>query len=251
MKVTVHILTFNEEVMLPYTLRHYKTFCNRMVVHDAFSTDRTREIAIAAGAEVVDWDTGGKFNDGKAMELKNTCWKGSDADLVIVVDADELIYLPSGAEATLPAYLSLASGVVKPFGYEMFSEVLPVGDGQIYEEIKYGAPDNAWYSKPVLFNPKLVASIDYGPGAHWGTMTLKNGRQVVVNSKTAPTSPACYLLHFHQIGPAERLAERYDAALARQSEANLKNGWGNRAPGAKHVQEKRDFIKKDLQRIIP
>ena len=45
MKVEVHLITFNEEAFIAYALRHYRTYCARMVVHDAFSKDRTREIA--------------------------------------------------------------------------------------------------------------------------------------------------------------------------------------------------------------
>ena len=104
MKIQVHILAFNEEDILPYTLRHYSQFATKIIVHDSFSTDRTREICKDYGAEVRDWDTGGVLNDNLSRELKSTAWIGTDADWVITADADELIYFPKGVTQTLEEY---------------------------------------------------------------------------------------------------------------------------------------------------
>ena len=100
MNVEVHIVTYNEERILPWTLRHYGTFAARIVVHDSFSTDRTREIAWKAGAEVIDWDTVGQVNDQLLSELKNSCWLGTKAQWVIVCDADEFLWFPNGVVET-------------------------------------------------------------------------------------------------------------------------------------------------------
>jgi glycosyltransferase involved in cell wall biosynthesis len=50
--ISVLILTFNEELNLPACLAGLK-WCNDLIVFDSFSTDRTVEIAQAAGARVV------------------------------------------------------------------------------------------------------------------------------------------------------------------------------------------------------
>ena len=42
-----------------------------------------------------------EVNDIKYAELRNSCWKGTNADWVIVCDLDELLWFPEGAEATL------------------------------------------------------------------------------------------------------------------------------------------------------
>lgn len=251
MKIEAHILTYNEAALLPYILRHYQTFCSRICIYDAYSTDRTIEIAVAAGAEVYDWDTDGRFNDGEAKKLKNTCWRGTDADWIWVSDADELPYFPGGAEATLAIYEAGRIAVVKPHGYEMFSEAMPCGTGQIYDEIKHGAPDDYWYAKPILFSPRRVKSIRFDAGAHGCTAELVDGGRLQMPIGSALTEPPTYLLHFHHIGPLARIAARYDAALARQSRENLANGWGNRTPGILHAQEKRAMILKKLKQVIP
>jgi glycosyltransferase involved in cell wall biosynthesis len=50
MKIHCHLLTRNEQHILPYSLRHYATFCERIFVHDMGSTDGTLEIAKSFGA---------------------------------------------------------------------------------------------------------------------------------------------------------------------------------------------------------
>ena len=50
--LTVVILTFNEEVNLPYALENLKGFAGEVVVLDSHSTDRTVDIAKSYGARV-------------------------------------------------------------------------------------------------------------------------------------------------------------------------------------------------------
>lgn len=260
MKVEVHILAFNEEEILPYTIRHYRTFASRVIVHDAHSPDRTAEVSRAAGAEVESWGLGGVVSDTEYCALKNSCWKGTDADWVIVCDADEMIYFPSievlglgKSEAinTLAVYSGMGAAVIKPHGFEMFSATYPTTAGQIYEEVNMGARDDQWYSKPLLFNPRLVAESGFGVGSHEARMVLKDGRALMVDRHWLKADPAAYLLHFHQIGPIERIGARYDAVCSRMSAENRARGWGNLKPGVVHAQEKRDLIIPRLERVIP
>lgn len=249
--IEVHILTRNEEAMLPYALRHYRTFASRIIVHDAFSTDRTREIALAAGAEVVDFDTGDRVNDDLHIQMKNTCWKGTKAEWVIPVDCDELIYFPGGEQAAFAAYAANGVAMVRPHGFEMFTEHTPTTAGQIYEQVKAGAPDDKWYAKPALFSAKLVAESNLGVGGHTASPVLKDGRWLEFNESTPFTEPSCYLLHFHHVGPIEKIAAKYDATRARLAEINVRNHWGNQGDGMKHAQEKRAYILKNLMEVIP
>lgn len=248
MNVTAHILAYNEELMLPYTLRHYSTFCNTIIVHDLGSTDRTVAITEEAGFTPRQWNSYGKFDDVLNRHIKNTCWKEISSDWVMVLDCDEFIYFPEGVEQTLLCYSMLEVPVARPIGFEMLSDTLPTGSGQIYDEIKMGArhPD---YCKPVLFTPALVKETQYPEGAHTGRFTLKDG--TVIEPPSACTQPPVYLLHYHQIGPIERIAKKYDATTARMCEANRKNNWGNQKPGIIHAQEKRDLILKGITKVVP
>ena len=115
----------------------------------------------------------------------------------------------------------------------MFSETDPVTNGQIYDVVKLGARDDLWYAKPMIFSPKLVESIEFSAGAHECWATLKSGAKF--DNPTKPSKPPAYLLHFHHIHPIEKIAKYYDDCLARRSEEDIKNHWGNRDPGIKHA----------------
>ena len=52
-RITVVIPTKNEEENLPWVLERVKPYYGELIVVDGHSTDRTREIAEAAGARVV------------------------------------------------------------------------------------------------------------------------------------------------------------------------------------------------------
>lgn len=246
--IEVHIVAFNEELILPYALRHYKTFARSIIVHDGGSTDGTLAICAAAGVEVRAWDTGGKINDVLLTKLKEEAWAGTDADWVAMVDADELIHFPKGVIATLKAYESRALAVVKPHGWEMESPHLPKTDGQIYEEIDHGAPDDRWYAKPVFFSPKRVRRIKYSAGAHECAVELHGGLKM--GNPVRFSEPPALLLHYKHIGSVERIGERYDGNKSRFSEENKKNGWGWGGCGFQHATDKRNAIMSKRQKVL-
>ncbi len=247
MSIEVHIIAFNEERMMPYTLRHYTSFASRIVVHDGGSTDRTHAICAEYEAEVKNFPTDG-VNDKLFKELKETCWKGTAADWVICVDADELVYFPGGVFDTLSAYDKAGLPVATPRGYEMFSDNLPVSDRQIYDEVKMGAPDPEWYSKKVLFSPARLRSIEFSAGAHETWYIDHDGKKVSV-SRT-PSEPAFLFLHFHHLGTLEEMAARYRRQQSRHSKTNIANKWGNFEDPMKHAKDKRAKIVPRLTRVI-
>ena len=249
MKIQCHLLARNEAHILPYTLRHYATMCDKMFVHDMGSTDGTLNIAKMFGAEIRNWDTKGEFNDNLNNRIKNECWHGLNPDWTMVLDADEIIYFPKGVMETLSAYDGQNLAVARPHGFEMLHDTWPNPKGQIYDEAKCGARLND-YSKPVLFAPKRIERIRFSTGAHTLDEIKVVGNASPVNLLEY-SDPPCYLLHYHQIGPADKIAARYDEHTSRMSEANIKNHWGCQWSGATHVQEKRNFIEAHLERVIP
>ena len=251
MNIAVHILCYNESEIVGYSLRHYATFATRIVLHDLGSTDGCQKIATDAGAEVVQWDCKGEFDDRLNKKIKNECWLGSTADWVVCVDADELIYFPGGAQATLEAYATQWVAVVNPYGYEMTSDEFPSRNGQIYDEVKHGARDDYWYGKKVLFTPRLVASVDFGTGAHVTTAFLKDGSRLLVDSKSPISSPSTYLLHFKHLGGLDRMTRLYAENQARQSAINKQFKWGNMEAPSKHAADKRRAILSRLERVLP
>ncbi len=246
--VQLHLIAYNEAELIPFTLRHYALFCDRMIVHDGGSTDGTREIARELGAEVRDFFTDG-VNDKLFKELKQTAWRGTDADWVITADCDELLYAPDGWFATLASYEANNEAVIKPRGFEMFSDTMPHPDrGHITEQIRMGAEDSKWYSKPILFRPKLLRELVFSAGCHTCWATTTDGRKI--SDPQTPSDPACLLLHYHQIGGIERITRRYSGQQSRHSATNIRNNWGNFDSPAKHALEKRASITARLETVI-
>lgn len=246
-KVEVHVLYYYEHWLLPYIIRHYRTYASKLVIHNAGQPLKLRP---AKGVVIMPWDCH-EVSNTRYMELCNSCWKGTNADFVIVVDADEFIWFPEGAAKTLAAYMAKGAAVIKTHGFEMFSGHLPTGPGQIYDEIKFGAPDDKWYAKPCLFSPKLVRDSALGIGQHEADPVLHDGRKLRVGHDWPFATPPAYLLHYHQIGPAEAIAARYEGNIERMCAENREKGWGNLKKGMVHVREKRDYIFPLLDQVVP
>ena len=248
-KVEVHVLRYGDGWLVPYVVKHYLTYATKLVIHDAGGGEFG--CILDPRLSVVPWGLGPEVNDLKYAELRNECWKGTDADWVIVADLDELIYFPEGADKSLGAYTRMGAAVIRPHGFEMFSETYPTTGGQIYDEIKQGAPDDKWYSKPIIFSPKLVSETRLGLGSHESDPVLHDERRFHVGPKWPFAKPPAWLLHFHHIGPASDIAAKFDATRSRMCEANVKNRWGNLEAGSKHVADKRAGIVPFLSQIIP
>lgn len=244
--VQVHVLCYNEREILPYSLRHYATFADSIIVHDAFSTDGSREIARSYGADVQDFVTDG-VNDLLAKQLKERSVMQCRDDWCITVDADELIYFPQGAAYTLESYDAQGVAVAKPSGFELFSETFPTTSGQIYDEVKEAGSDDTWYAKPVLCAPKRLKSITFSAGAHEAWWVTKDGVKHKVGDKS---DPPVWLLHCKHLGPIERDVARYIRQRSRLSDTNIARRWGNFSEPMAHALEKRAAIKASLRRII-
>lgn len=85
--VDVIIVTFNEEINLPFTLRSVSDWANQIFVVDSGSTDRTREIARGFGAEVIEHTWEG-YARQKNWALRNL---PLNAPWTLIVDADEAV----------------------------------------------------------------------------------------------------------------------------------------------------------------
>lgn len=85
MKLAVIILTHNEERHIEACIRS-ASFADEILVIDDDSTDRTAEMARAAGARVISHPLAGDFAEQRNFALTQT-----DADWVFYVDADERV----------------------------------------------------------------------------------------------------------------------------------------------------------------
>jgi len=158
MKIEVYALAHQEEMIMPYFMRHYTQFAD-VILMEGHSTDKTVEIAESWGAKIMKIDTGNQINDKIFTDLKNNCWKGSKADWVIVCDVDEFVYHPNLVE-----YLEKTEATIfLPRLFNMFSNYFPTTEGQIYEEVRTGREGG---SKMNLFKPSEIKEINYVTGCH-------------------------------------------------------------------------------------
>jgi len=165
MKIACYALAYNEEIILPHFIDHYKKFCDKIVIYDNMSTDNTKQIALDSGCEVISWEApGGGFNDQCHLDIKSNCYKKDrlDYDWVITVDADEFITHKKGEEffiKCLEDYITSGIKLPKVTGYNMFSWDHDLS--QPLTAIKEAVPSLS-YSKSVIFNPSLDLSWEAG-----------------------------------------------------------------------------------------
>lgn len=230
MKIEAYILTWNESDIIRLVIKHYQKFCDKIIILDNNSTDQTPLIAKQMGCEVRKFGTQ-YFDDAENMKVKNECWKGSNADWVIVCDCDEILLV--SVRFPDPEYIgrilkskkildSLGNPTIfKTQGWQVMSDNFPKDD---LLEVTNGYPfDN--YSKFIIFNPKAIQEINYNPGAH----RINPVGNVVYSEETL------YVLHYKHIGGLQRTIKRYKEYQPRMSRNNRKNGWGihyNRTPAS-------------------
>jgi len=203
MKGHAYIMAWNEAETIALTIKHYQQFCDKVILLDNFSDDNTREIAEQMGAEVRLFGIKGVLDDREYTKIKNNVWKESDADWVIVVDADE-IFFPYGKYAfQLLSYSGFT--IIKPQGWQVVSRDMPkenwleITNGFAYDQ----------YSKLCCFNPKEIQEINYVHGCHVA--------KPVGNVKIAEVGT---LFHYRNVGGPERLVKRHALYRDRMSDWN-------------------------------
>ena len=205
----------NEARMLPWWLRYYGSFCERLVVYDDASDDGTPELARAAGAEVRGLPWSG-LDDGESVRFAESVYPEARgrARWVAWVDADELIDDGYGPIAeTLETLRARGIRLPQVQGWQMYaSEFHSASEWpnmQLRDLVKRGVRDDN-YSKAVIFDPELALS--FGVGRH-----STDGR---------PLEPSTLrLLHFRFMGRAYFL-ERSRRNYARLSARAIDSRWG-------------------------
>lgn len=226
-KIRIYALSWNEEVIAPYFIKHYKTITDDIVVYDNFSNDKTCEIL--KDCEIRKFDTGDKFTDSKHIEIKNEIWKECRGkfDWVFIIDMDEIIHSTNLRGALLAATKNGCS-VIKTQGYSMIGNKIPTTSLQIYDEINFGKYDDN-YSKITIINPDLVEETNYSVGCHTADVKTKGKTWYTNDIK---------LLHYNYLSK-DYVINRYSTYKNRMSDENIINNWGY------HYQFKKAEIEKE------
>lgn len=156
MKIDLYTPVRNEEKLMPYFLRHYSTFVDRIFIIDDKSTDKTVEIAKRNSRVRILRPNYSSFDE----IVRNTYFEDAykkysrdNADWVIYVDGDEFVY-HSNILKVLETQKKKGEKLIKTTGYAMFSEKFPTTSGQIYEECNRGVRQRR-YDKVIIFNPDI------------------------------------------------------------------------------------------------
>jgi glycosyltransferase involved in cell wall biosynthesis len=167
---------WNEEYMLPYFLRYYSTFADKIFIIDDHSTDRTVEIAQAnPKVQMLDFP----YNKGLDETNFSDCYEDyykhysrGVADWVMCPDADEIIY-NKNILAVLREQRQRGVQALQCTAYHMVSKDQPQTDGQIYEVCQMGTRARP-YDKTLTFDPAIDAR--FGIGRH--TLQVPEGVRI-------------------------------------------------------------------------
>lgn len=242
MIVEAFILCWNEELMVRHTINHYQQFCDKIIIMDNESDDKTLSILQSEypWVEIRSYSSDNKIRDDYYQYLKNTEWKKSKADWVIVCDMDELLYHSDIINKLKRMHVN---SLPKVTGYNMFSHLFPSDYSKlITDQIQFGFRDKT-FDKQIIFNPKHISEMNYAPGAH-RCYPQGNTEGLRIDDKSE-----LMLLHYKYIGE-QYVTEKHARYASRLSQFNIANGYGAEyAQGAAFIKQLYDS-KIDLIKVI-
>jgi len=218
MKIHAHILAWNEEKILPFTLDYYSEICTKIYIYDNMSSDSSDKIYKKyPKVSVIKWSSDNTFNDLTNINIKNNSYKQfsrkKNVDWVIVCDCDEILYHPNLIEK-LKDLKEKGIDVPKIDGRDMVSEEFPIYDGdKITNKVRFGSDTYEPMCKKIIFNPNI--DMVYGLGAH----------QSSCNNCVMSEEFDLMLLHYKYLS-LDYVKERYKILNSRLSSWNKKVGAG-------------------------
>jgi hypothetical protein len=234
MKIHAHIIAFNEEKILPFTLDYYSIFCEKIFVYDNMSTDSSDEIYKKyPKVEVIKWDSNNEINEFNYIRIKSNEYRNrsrnQDVDWVIVCDCDEFLYHPNLIEV-LSGYKERGITVAKTSGHEMVSEVFPEYDGKLLiDKVRIGSDKMNNLSKCLIFNPNI--NVSYDIGAHGFSS----------NNSIFSEVDEIKVLHYKFLGK-DYVKEIYRQRYERLGQINRQNQWGIHYSQIEKVHQMMDDI---------
>lgn len=242
-RISVYTITWNEEKILPYFLKHYSQFASKITIFDNYSSDDTINIINKfndCDIDVIPYNTNGYIDDFKYLEIKNNCWKGDPSEYVIVCDVDEFLYVNNVFD-----YLNINNkyDIFTPNGYEMVSDEFPMQyKTQIIEQVKNGMFRDG-LCKSILFKPNMISDVNYTPGCHFFYIND-------ITIKIKKDEDQLKLLHYKHLSK-EYLIKRYELLANRLSDTNKKLGAGRHYLNTiQEISEFFDHIKENSQKVI-
>lgn len=213
-------LAYNEAPFIAYWVRHYITFCDKVIIYlDKDTDDGSDSIATSEGAEVRVYTGDSGIDDIVFANFASEAYREviGQSDWVIWADADELVYHPQIQSRLEELH---AAGITLPVTeqYVMSSTALPTHPGQVYDHPDFRRGFHIpGGSKVALFNPNEL-SVHWSAGKHAANV---DGNKVRDDDTKLPIQ----ILHYRWLGEAYLLA-RDAKNYARLSRSNRDGGMG-------------------------
>lgn len=164
MEISIFIVCFNEEIMLPKTVKHYKDRFPkaRITICDNHSTDSSVLLALNLGCQVLQWQTAPDNFEFMLTHLKNNVWKSTN-EWVIICDMDEWLNIN---EEQLLQEEQNGTTILTVLGYDILgTSESPLLDDINLETLTKGSP-NPYENKKLCFNTKYVKELNFLHGCH-------------------------------------------------------------------------------------
>lgn len=210
MKVSIFLICYNEELLLPHTLNYYKTMFPSAEIYliDNYSTDNSCRIAEEYGCKIIKYNTNNSQDEITLISIRSHKYKEYVTDSwIIMCDMDEWLDM---TEEELAEEETKGVTVIKTQGVNMVGESTraDLSDIQLLD-IKLGFFDED-FSKKVCFKYPDV-SMEYWYGAH---KSWPQGRAVY-------SEKAYCMKHYNFLG-AEYLVEKYRKRYVRNQTSRQK-----------------------------
>lgn len=219
MNIEVFAISYNEEVMIPFFMRHYSRFASKITIFDNESTDDTVKLARGMGAQVLSWSSNNQIRDDLYLQIKNNCWKWSLADWVIVCDIDELVF---NIHPEIDILSDPAITIIQPDWYEMVGDFDFIGrrndpvSGLNIEYLIDTGINLGQNSKSIMFRPSVLKEINYDPGCH---------ECYPIGAVAKLRTSYLAILHYKFLSP-DYVVARHKMFGERLSDINKKYKWG-------------------------
>ena len=217
MKIAVYTTNYNGEVILKPFLKHYESFCHKIVIYDNGSNDNSE--AIVKAHPFAQWI---HFDDMlEIVNISNTCWKDDiDYDYCIFVDNDEFLWVNGSMIEFLEQKKKEGITVMLPQGWTIADNHMPVEGVDWFEQYPRGFPFYAM-DKPVIFNPTQIQRNAQAGGHIWNRDGKTWGSIPTGNVVWYKSKGDLKLLHFKQLS-YDYWKERCKISLDRITEAGAK-----------------------------
>jgi len=170
MEIYIFLLCYNESVLLPHTIAHYRAYmpnCN-IIIYDNMSTDNSVAIATSLGCHIIEFKSNGRMDDYIHCKIKNTCWNNIKNGWIICADMDEWLCITD--DELYNEYLH-GTTILKTKGINMAgnSNNLLLDDINLHS-LNKGVYCNM-FSKSCCFLASEIKSVKYSIGAHTAIFT--------------------------------------------------------------------------------